>query len=72
MFITLLLCIVGVSLSAYKFASYSYALTDDEWYKDYDDGNPTLEEDNIILTKYTGDATEVIIPNSATINGKKY
>lgn len=69
-FVISVLCL---TISAYKFYNYSYALTNymgtSEWYKDYD---YSLSGSNVVLTKYNGASLDVVVPSSATINNKNY
>ena len=71
--VILVLSIVGLSLSAYKFYNYSYALDSNvgtaTWYLDYD---YTLDGSNIVITKYNGSASDVVISKNATIDGVTY
>ena len=77
--IALVVLVLIIAISGYEIFNIfnnnkSYAVDymgTDEWYKDYtytlDDANNTIN-----LTKYNGQSNEVVIQNSATIEGKKY
>ena len=76
--IALVILVLIIAISGYQifniFNNKSYAVDymgTNEWYKDY---TYTLDDENntINLTKYNGQSNEVVIQNSATIEGKKY